>query len=98
MRRLTRSSPWLGVGFDAFSLGLEAASVIALRSLTLAGGGARAQAEAVRMVAEKAEAATALAMRAALGDLGTTPAAAASKTMRHYRRRVRRNRRRLAGG
>jgi len=98
MRTSSRSNPWLTLGLDAFSLGVEAASVIALRSLTLAAGGAKAQAETVRMVAEKAEAATALAVRAATGDLGTTPTAAASKTMRHYRRRVRRNRRRLAGG
>ena|SRR6516164_2406448 len=90
-----RSNPWLGLGLDAFGLGLEAASVIALRSMTLAAGGAKAQAEAVRMVAEKAEAATSLAVRAATGGLGMKPATVASKTIRHYRRKVRANRRRL---
>jgi hypothetical protein len=95
MATRNRSNPWLTLGLDAFGLGLEAASVIALRSLTLAAGGAKAQAEAVRMVAEKAEAATALAVRAAMGGLGTKPATIASKTIGHYRRKVRANRRRL---
>jgi hypothetical protein len=89
-------NPWFTVGFDAFTLGMEAAAVIAQRSLILAQGGAQAQAEAVRMVSEKAEAATALAMRAALGGLGQQPATVAAKTVRHYRKKVRANRRRLA--
>jgi hypothetical protein len=93
---MTRSiNPWLALGVDAWALGLEAASVIALRSLALAQGGARAQAEAVRMVAEKAEAASALAVRAAMGDLGATPQTVAARTVRHYRKKVTANRRRL---
>jgi hypothetical protein len=90
------SNPWLGIGFDAFSLGLEAASVIALRSMRLAEGGARAQAEATRMVSEKIEAAAALSLMAATGGLGGTPAKAAHRTLRHYGRKVRANRRRLS--
>jgi hypothetical protein len=70
--------------------------VIAQRSLILAEGGARAQAEAVRMVTEKAEAATALASRAATGGLGKRPAAVSANALRHYRTKVRANRRRLA--
>lgn len=88
-------NPWFAIGMDAMSLGLEAASVIALRSLVLAEGGAKAQAEAVRMVAEKAEAGAALAFQAATGALGTHPATASARTLRHYRRKVRANRRRL---
>jgi hypothetical protein len=90
------SNPWLTIGFDAFTLGVEAASVVMLRTLALAEGGAKAQAEAVRMVTEKAEAASALAVRAATGDLGKRPATVASRTLKHYRRKVRSNRRRLA--
>jgi hypothetical protein len=90
------ANPWFTVGFDAFTLGMEAAAVIAQRSLILAQGGAQAQAEAVRMVAEKAEAATALAMRAALGDLGQKPATISANAVRHYRTKVRANRKRLA--
>jgi hypothetical protein len=46
-------NPWLSLGFKAFQLGDEAQSVIALRVLRMAGGGARAEAEATRMVTEK---------------------------------------------
>ncbi len=92
------ANPWFTVGFDAFALGLEAAAVIAQRSLILAQGGARAQAEAVRMVAEKTEAATVLALRAASGDLGQRPATISANAVRHYRTKVRANRRRLAKG
>jgi hypothetical protein len=91
-----RTNPWTTIGFDAFTLGLEAASVMALRSLALAQGGAKAQAEAVRMVAEKAEAAAAISVRAAMGDLGATPAAISARTLGHYRKKVRANRRRLS--
>src|SRR4051812_20273335 len=41
------------LGLDATMLGFEAQSVVGLRLLRLAGGGAVAQAEAHRMVAEK---------------------------------------------
>jgi hypothetical protein len=90
------TNPWFTVGWDAFALGVEAAAVIAQRSLILAEGGARAQAEAVRMVTEKAEAATALAFRAATGDLGKRPATVSANALRHYRTKVRANRRRLS--
>jgi hypothetical protein len=46
-------NPWLSLGLKAFQVGLEAQSVIALRMLRLAAGGARAQAEVNRMVIEK---------------------------------------------
>lgn len=90
------ASPWIALGWDAFALGVEASSVIALRSMRLAESGSRAQAEAVRMVAEKAEAAAALGMMAATGALGADPATASARTLRHVGRRVRANRRRLA--
>jgi hypothetical protein len=87
---------WLRVGFDFWSLGLDASSVIALRTLKIAAGGVVAGAEARRMVSEKIEAGTALHILAATGGLGLTAHSAASRTLAHYRRKVRANRRRLA--
>jgi hypothetical protein len=46
----------VSLGFKAWSLGLEASSVIALRTLKRATGGVAADVEARRMVSEKIEA------------------------------------------
>jgi hypothetical protein len=46
-------NPWLRLGLKAFQIGLAAQSVMVLRLLRLAAGGARAEAEASRMVREK---------------------------------------------
>ena len=91
-------NPWFRAGFDAWSLGVEASSVIALRTLKLAAGSRAARAEARRMVSEKIEAGVALHARALTGGLGLTAQGAANKTLAHYRRKVRANRRRLAKG
>lgn len=91
----TRRNPWLGLSLDAWTLGMEASSVMALRGLKLAAGGTAAQTEAARMVSEKLEAGMALQAMAMTGGLGATPAGAAAKTLAHYRRKVRANRRRL---
>ena len=96
MRR--RRNAWLRIGTDAMVLGLEASSVIGLRSLKIAQGGPRAEAEAKRMVAEKLEAARVLATLNALGALGFTAPSIASHSIAHLRRKVRANRRRLAKG
>jgi hypothetical protein len=83
------------LGFDAAVLGAEAAQVIGLRMAKLAAGGPAADAEAQRMVSEKVETAAALQAMAITGALGWTAPRAASKTMAHYRRKVRANRSRL---
>jgi hypothetical protein len=88
--------PWLRAGFHAWSLGLEVSSVIALRTLKIAAGGIAAEAEARRMVSEKIEAAVTLQALALTGGLGPTANSAAARTIAHYRRKVRANRRRLA--
>ena len=90
-----RRNPWLRIGFGAWSLGLEASSVIALRMLKIASGGKGGEAEARRMVNEKIEAGLSLQTKALTGGLGITPHSAATKTLAHYRRKVRANRRRL---
>jgi hypothetical protein len=86
------------LGLDAWSLGLEASAVVALRTMKLAAGGQAALDESRRMVAEKVAAAADLQAKAMTGALGGTLPAAMSGAVRHYRRRVRANRRRLTGG
>ena len=91
-------NPWLRVGWDAWSLILEASSVIGMRTARIALGGAAGEAEARRMVSEKIDATLSLQALAMTGGLGFTAPAVAAKTLAHYRGRVRANRRRLAKG
>ncbi len=90
-----RANPWLRLGLDAWSLGAEASAVIGLRAMKMAAGGPAAETEARRMVSEKVAAGLALQALALTGGLGVTPQGAAAKTLAHYRRKVRANRRRL---
>jgi hypothetical protein len=90
-----RRNPWIKLGWDAMTLGAEAAQVIGLRSMKIAAGGPGADWESKRMFSEKVEAAQALQRMAMAGALGFTAPRVASKTMAHYRRKVRSNRRRL---
>ena len=92
-----RRNPWVDIGPNAWALGVEASSVIALRTLKIAQGGAAGAAEAERMVQEKMDAAAELQSLALSGGLGLTPASAAKKSVAQYRRKVRANRRRLSG-
>jgi hypothetical protein len=101
-RKRSRPSKGLGadpftLGLDAWLLGAEAACVIAQRSAKIALGGAAAQAEAELMVAEKAQAAWELGLALATGGLGMRPETIARRSLAHYSKRVRANRRRLAG-
>jgi hypothetical protein len=91
-------NPWFRAGFYAWSLGLEASSVIALRTLKIAIGGPAAEAEARRMASEKIDAGLTLQALALTGGLGLTANSATTKTLAHYRRKVRANRRRLERG
>lgn len=90
-----RKDRWIGLGFDAWRLSMDAGAVIGLRTLKIAAGGAVGQAEAQLMVAEKVKAGLALNTLAITGGLGSTPVAALSKTLAHYHRKVKANRRRL---
>lgn len=93
-----RKNPWIRLGFNAWALGMEASAVIALRSLKVLSKSAAGKAESRRMINEKIQAAFALQSAALTGSLGLTPHGVASKTLAHYRRKVRANRRRLAKG
>ena len=89
--------PCLDLSFKAFQLGLEAQSVIALRMMRLASGGAPAQAEARRMVSEKATAAAeAQLVAAAAAWAGNKDHVIAGKALKVFAKRVRANRRRLS--
>ena len=94
----SRGNPWLTIGLDAWSLGLEASSVVALRTMKIAAGGPAGEAESRRMVEEKLDAMQALQVSALTGALGFTAPVAARRTLAHYRRKVRANRRRLIKG
>jgi hypothetical protein len=97
MRKRSRArNSWLGVWANACSLGFEASSVIALRTMKLAAGGKTAATEAQRMVREKIDANLALQGKALSGGLGTTALSAAAKSLAHYRQKVRANQTRLA--
>ncbi len=88
---------WTALSLQAAQLGWEAQGVIALRMMRLAAPAASGQREARRMVAEKfAAAAEAQAAAAAAAIRGGRHPQVAKKALAVYRKRVRRNRRRLA--
>ena len=80
--------------FDASRLWADAGMVVALRSWRMMAGGPAADREARRMVSEKVEAGTELAVALAGGRV-RSPEAAARKALKVYGKRVRGNRRRL---
>lgn len=88
-------NPWTRLSWDAWMLGAEAASVMTLRGLKLATGGDPSGRETRLMVSEKVDAAQVLGALALTGSLGLTAPEALDKTLKHYRRKVRANRRRL---
>jgi hypothetical protein len=92
-----RSEPdsWLRLGAEAWLLGIESANVVTLRMLRVAAGGASAKAEARRMLSEKITAAWMLQSLSLLGLLGHTAPDITAGSLRHYRKLVRANRRRL---
>jgi hypothetical protein len=90
-------NPWFGVALKAIELGVEAQSVMALRMMRLAAGGACAHAEMGRMVAEKAVAAAQAQTAAAFAVMaGHKDHVIAGKVLRVYKKRVRANKRRLS--
>lgn len=94
--RKPRPLDWPMVAFDSWVLAGEAAWVISLRCAKLAAGGAVANREAMTMVAEKVQAQAELATALASGSFGSDPSQVASRTIAHYSKRVRANRKRLS--
>ena len=87
---------WFKAGMDAWSLGMEASTVVGLRMAKLAAGGEAASKEAELMVAEKIRAGLELQSKLLLSPFGTTPLAGTQKVLRHYEGKVAANRRRLS--
>jgi hypothetical protein len=90
-------NPWFALSLKTVQMGMEAQSVIALRMLRMAAGGARAEAEVGRMVSEKVVAAGEAQVAVAAATLrGHKKHVVAGKVLNTYRKRVRANRRRLS--
>lgn len=75
---------------------MEASSVIGMRLPRLMAGNAAAMTEAQRMVSEKVEAAALLQWKLMTGGLGQSGPAVMRASVAHYRKAVRKNRRRLS--
>ena len=88
-------NPWLDLTFRTLQLGAEAQTVMALRMMKLAAGGAAATTESQLMVTEKIEAAAAAQAHLAVSLMTGAGAQGARRAVAHYRRKVRANRRRL---
>ena len=88
-------NPWLQLSLKAVEMGMEAQSVIALRMLRLATGGARMEADASRLVTDKFAAAAEAQPVAAVSALnGHSPHVVTSKAPRAPKKRARTNTRR----
>jgi hypothetical protein len=87
---------WMNASFDLWMLGAEAGTVMALRMARIATGGSAGAAEAELMVTEKIRAGIELQTRLLTGALGVTPLGATQSTLKHYRRKVAANNRRLS--
>ncbi|MDP1026487.1 hypothetical protein Q5H91_04620 [Sphingomonas sp. KR1UV-12] len=92
----TAYAAWMKAGMDTWLLGAEAGTVMALRMARIATGGAAGGAEAELMVTEKVRAAMELQTRFMTGALALTPLGAVQGTLKHYRRKVAANNKRLS--
>ena len=86
---------WMEIAAFSAALGIESAGVIGLRLAGAAAGGPEAADEAWRMWSEKVIALAELQTWFLTGKLGATPSGAIRTTLKHYRRKVAANRRRL---
>ncbi len=82
--------PWMKLSLDATMLAVEAQTIIGLRLMMLGAGGAAAQAEAHRMIAEKTSAFVEAATTLASGGTAHTVVAGYRKHVRANARRLRR--------
>jgi geranylgeranyl pyrophosphate synthase len=85
---------WFALTFQAAQLGLEAQSVIALRLMRLAGGGAPSLTEARLMVTDKTAALTEAQLAAAATVLAGNSHKLATKVLQVFKKRVRANKNR----
>lgn len=89
-------NPWFDVAMEMTRLGVEAQTVIALRTAKVMLGGAAAEAECGLMVSEKMQAAADAGLSIMVGTMqGRSQAAIANQVTKAYRRKIAANRRRL---
>jgi hypothetical protein len=97
LRKVSMFNPWFSLTLKTIQLGVEAQSVVALRMMRLAAGGAGAPTEARRMIADKIAAGVELQGLAASSlASGRGNTVVAEKTLRVLKKRVRANKRRLS--
>jgi hypothetical protein len=90
-------NPWFALTFKTMQLGLDAQSVIALRMMRLASGGAKTKAEMSRMMIEKASAVAEAQVAATAAVMaGRKVHVVAGKALNVFRKRVKANKRRLS--
>jgi hypothetical protein len=88
---------WIALSTQAVRMCWDAQAVMLLRTMRIAKGGARAEAEAQRMISEKVAALAEAQIAAAAATLkGSKKHRVAKKALAVYAGRVRRNRRRLS--
>ena len=87
---------WMEVATSSIALAIESAGVVGLRAAKAARGGPGAADEAWRMCSEKVTALAELQTQFLIGWLDSTPSAAAKGSLKHYRRKVAANWRRLS--
>ena len=93
--KIVPANRWFHTGMKAWFLAMEASQVIGLRMVKIAVNDQNGKLESERMVSEKIDAALEIQGMAMSGKLGRTPHAISNKTLAHYQRKVRANRRRL---
>jgi hypothetical protein len=89
---------WAELAMDGWMLGAEMSMVMWLRSLRMMAGGRPALTEMQRMMTEKMAANATLWPAVMAGGLAQTPEGVAARSLAHYRKPIRANRRRLSGG
>lgn len=94
----TPTNPWFDLSLDAARLTCESGHVIGLRIALAARGGPGAQAEVLRMVSEKAQAAVDAQFMVAQSLMTGEAHLAPARAVALYRRRVQANHRRLTKG
>jgi hypothetical protein len=88
-------NPWATMAMQTAMLAIESQQVIAMRLTKFAFGGPGVQREAELMVSEKMESLAETSQMMMLAALGGSHDLGAGKVVRHYRKKVRANVRRL---
>ncbi len=93
--KLSAMAPW-NMAMQSAMLAIESQQVIAMRLMKMALGGPDVQREAELMVSEKMESAAQVGHMVVMAALGGQHDMGAGKVVRHYRKKVRANVKRLS--